>query len=54
MAVLGQGLAGCLVAGLIPGAARALLGLNGFDRASLFGVAFGVNPVETPQPFVSV
>jgi SagB-type dehydrogenase family enzyme len=53
MAVLGQGLAGCLVAGLIPGAARALLGLNGFDRASLFAVAFGVNPVETPQ-FVSV
>lgn len=54
MAVLGQGFAGCLVAGLIPGAARALLGLNGFDRASLFGVAFGVNPVEIPQPLVSV
>ncbi len=54
MAVLGQGLAGCLVAGLIPGAARAMLGLNGFDRASLFGVAFGVNPVEIPQPLVSV
>jgi nitroreductase len=41
MAVMALGLGGCLIAGLIPGAARKLIGLNGFDRASLFAVAVG-------------
>jgi SagB-type dehydrogenase family enzyme len=41
MAVMGLGLGGSLIAGLVPGAARTLLGLNGFEKASLFAVAIG-------------
>lgn len=40
-AALSVGLSGCLVAGLVQGAARRLLGLDGFRRASLFGFATG-------------
>jgi SagB-type dehydrogenase family enzyme len=41
MAVMGLGLGGSLIAGLVPGAARTLLGLNGSKKASLFAVAVG-------------
>lgn len=41
MCALGFGLCGSLVAGLVPGAARERLALDGYQRASLFAVAIG-------------
>ncbi len=48
MAALALGLSGCLLAGLIPGAARRLLGIDGYTTASLFAFAFG-HPVGEQQ-----
>jgi SagB-type dehydrogenase family enzyme len=41
MAAMGLGLGGSMIAGLVPDAARQVIGLNGFDRASLFAIALG-------------
>ncbi|MGH9914865.1 MAG: nitroreductase family protein [Pyrinomonadaceae bacterium] len=41
MASLGMGLEGLLVSGLVPGAARHLLGLDGYGKASLFAFVTG-------------
>jgi SagB-type dehydrogenase family enzyme len=44
MASLGMGLLGCLVAGVVPGAARKQLGLDGYERAGLLAFATGHGP----------
>jgi SagB-type dehydrogenase family enzyme len=49
MAALGVGLSGCLVAGVVPGAARQVLGLDGYQRASL--LAFATGHQESSRPF---
>jgi SagB-type dehydrogenase family enzyme len=41
MTLLGLGLSGSLVAGLIPGVARKVLGLDGYQRASLIAISAG-------------
>jgi nitroreductase len=41
MAALGMGLQGCLVSGLVPGAARRLLDFDGYHRASLIAFIAG-------------
>jgi SagB-type dehydrogenase family enzyme len=41
MAALSLGLSGCLVAGVVPGAARRLLGFDGYLTASLLAFAMG-------------
>lgn len=41
MAALSLGLSGCLVAGVVPGAARRLLGFDGYVNASLLAFAMG-------------
>ena len=41
MAALGLGLSGAVVAGLVPGAARRVLGMDGYNVASLFAFAGG-------------
>ena len=41
MAGLGMGLAGCLVAGVVPGAARRQFGFDGYKHASLLAFAVG-------------
>jgi len=41
MAAMAMGLSGCLVAGLVPGAARRQLGLDGYRKASLLAFATG-------------
>jgi SagB-type dehydrogenase family enzyme len=41
MSVLGLGLSGSIFAGLVPGAARKYLGLDGYKKASLFAFAAG-------------
>ncbi len=53
MAALATGLGGTIVAGVIPGAARRLLGLEGYRNASLLAFAagyqfkpFGTNPMQ--------
>jgi nitroreductase len=50
MAALGIGLAGCLVAGIIPGAARRLLGLDGYRHASLLALSIGVEDKYLSRP----
>lgn len=52
MAALSLNLRGSLVAGLIPGAARKFLGLDGHRRASLLAVAAG-NPLNATIPKVN-
>ena len=44
MPALALGLDGALVAGFVPGAARTLLGFDGYERASLFAFAGGFRP----------
>lgn len=44
MASLAMGLCGCLVAGVVPGAARGQLGLDGYERAGLLAFATGHGP----------
>jgi SagB-type dehydrogenase family enzyme len=48
MAGLGMGLAGCLVAGLVPGAARRQFGADGYRQASLlaFTVGYGAQSAK--------
>jgi nitroreductase len=41
MAALAMGLSGCLIAGIVPGAARDSLGLDGYRHASLMAVSLG-------------
>ncbi len=41
MAGMATGLSGCIVAGLVPGAAREQLGLDGYKQASLIAMAVG-------------
>ena len=47
MATIALGLAGSIFAGLIPGAARRLLGMDGYERASLFAFAAGYSKDST-------
>ncbi len=51
MAALGMDLAGTIVAGVIPGAARQQLGLDGYKRASFIAVALGHGVNLTDEPF---
>ncbi len=41
MAAMATGLSGCIVAGVVPGAAREQLGLDGYKQASLLALAVG-------------
>jgi SagB-type dehydrogenase family enzyme len=47
MAALGMGLEGCIVAGLVSGAARRWLGLDGYQRASLIAFSTGHSPGQS-------
>jgi len=46
-AAMGMGLVGCIVAGVVPGAARQHLGLDGYQHASL--IAFSAGNCETQR-----
>jgi SagB-type dehydrogenase family enzyme len=46
MAGVAQGASGTVIAGLVPGAARRILGLDGYESASLFASAWGY-PVQS-------
>lgn len=50
MAALAMGLSGSLVSGLIPGAARRQLGLDGYNRASLFAFVTGHGIASFGEP----
>jgi hypothetical protein len=41
MTALSLGLSGCMVAGVVPGAARRLLGFDGYGTASLLAFVMG-------------
>jgi len=45
MAAIGSGLEGSLVAGVVPGAARRVLGMNGYTEVSLLALAVGWPPI---------
>lgn len=50
MAALGMGLAGTIVAGVIPGAARRQLGFDGYKQTSLLAVALGYKAEFPKRP----
>lgn len=51
MASIALGMAGCLVAGVIPGAARRRLGMDGYTNASLLAFAAGHGSLHPQKPF---